>query len=69
MNDHEKVLREAENQICLAPFTHKDKEKLKRSQTKTQELRKYLDQRVLDGEQRRIFEYDKKESYCDGDYD
>jgi hypothetical protein len=58
MNDHERVLREAENQVCLAPYTPKNQDKFKKSKTKLEQLRAYLDPRVLDAEQRRLFEYE-----------
>lgn len=69
LNDHNIVLKEAENQLCLAPRTHKDPVKKKRAQERKEKQRTYLDSRILECEERKPFDFDAKDEFCGGDYD
>lgn len=69
MNDHEKVLTEAEAQLCLAPRVHANKIKQLKIEGKKAAVRKYLDPRVMDAEERKLFEMENKDEFCAGDYD
>lgn len=60
MNDHDKVLQEAEQQICMANYDPKDPTKAKRLREKKESYRKYLDRRVMDQEERKMFSFEKK---------
>ena len=56
MNYHEKVLTEAEMQLCLAPRVHANKIKQLKVESKKAAVRKYLDPRVMEAEERKLFE-------------
>ena len=69
MNDQDKVLQEAETQVCLAPRVCSDPKRAKILQERKDALKAYLDPRILDAEERKIFDKSKRQEYCGGDYD
>ena len=60
MNDHDKVLKEAETQVCLAPRVCSNPERAKKIQERKEALKAYLDPRILDAEERKIFDNSKR---------
>lgn len=55
--------------MCLAPRVCSNPERAKKIQERREALKAYLDPRILDAEDRKIFDKSKRQEYCGGDFD
>jgi len=69
LNDHERILREAETQFVMAPRVYTDSSKQSLKDQKKEKQERYLPKTVIETEAKKVFVYDHKDEFCGGDFD
>ncbi len=69
LNDHEKILKEAEAQLIMAPRIYADKDKQKNKEERKEKQKSYLPKTVIETEEKKPFLFEFKNEYCGGDFD
>jgi len=69
LNNHERILREAETQFVMAPRVYTDSSKQSLKDQRKEKQKSYLPKTVIETENKKVFVYDHKDEFCGGDFD